>query len=1106
MLKRCLFALFLMPVLAGQAQVVDPARMWQQATLYRDEWGTPHIAGDNLRSMAFAAGYAQAEDHLAEMMLAYRVANGRAAEILGEAYASSDEFALRMGHEDLALSVYPEADAVTRDLCEGFAFGVNAYIVDFPDRVPPWVQGVRPVDVLSLLHCYLMSFAPFDLPEVWRRSPAAHTGNAWAVGPGRSKTGEPMLFINPHTDYTGFFRWYEIHVSAPGLDLMGATLYGLPLPLQGHNGILGWALTPNAPDTADVYVEPEFKLTRNPKELAPPRLEEMVQAKLRGMMTPKKYYIGSGGKAGEETVLTLQTPRGPVMGNYNDRLITWQAGGYRDFGALRQIYEMGRSRTLEEFQNALKPHQLPCFHIVYADRDGNIFYMYNAKVGDKIVAREVAAGAEDGGISIVPVDWDAPMPGDDPALNWGPIVAPDQLPMLTNPPSGFLQACGNPPWTATDMDAAVWLDAYPPWLIHDRDTYRARRVRALLRLGTRSFNDMQAMAYDVLVPFGLTAIPQLLEAADAHPEWVKAGSADLPEALEVLRNWNKVAESNSPGMTMFHVWWSAFRAMAPPFPTETDLYDAFHLNTPDIQRLSVQAASEAAKLMRNEFNSMSVPWGNVHSVYRRNDPVPVAGASSGEPVFMTSDMTYADGKWKVTYGYGYAMVVKFGERTEAVSMLPFGSSEDPTSPHYDDQLQLMAERRFKVTRFNDDDVKAHAERALGGVVRLRATGLDGEFVLHGTDPIEARMTARTEPPAPLPGNLAPFSVYSQPEWAPRNANVSVDAEIYIAPELCPQERLEELLIYTYDEVEGWTAPKTQDIDLETRTLRVRSRRSLIFAVLGPFDASPFAAQQLAQLDTQQSAVPGASPESAPPLQPSITQIPPESPVAESDTPDSGAVTQPMPTVLQPESAPEFVTPEPSPEPAPAPEPIPPAQPDMVEQPAPEPEDVESATAIAEVVEDTGTPGQTHVTGQRRRDKGAIGWGRFVELRPQESEKDDYLLSVGSDRTIGVRLHIFLDPPGMLPEGLAAYTDYFVTESSASDAAVDVTVSLQVPPEACAKEDLNQLKIYGYTPGGGWTALEEQSLNATTRDITGKDGALRSYAVLGPDRYRLGAGN
>jgi acyl-homoserine lactone acylase PvdQ len=73
----------------------EVADLWSEVTLYRDEWGVPHVYADNPRAMAFAFGYAQAEDHLAAMLMAYRLANGRASEVLGEETETADRPTMR---------------------------------------------------------------------------------------------------------------------------------------------------------------------------------------------------------------------------------------------------------------------------------------------------------------------------------------------------------------------------------------------------------------------------------------------------------------------------------------------------------------------------------------------------------------------------------------------------------------------------------------------------------------------------------------------------------------------------------------------------------------------------------------------------------------------------------------------------------------------------------------------------------------------------------------------------------------------------------------------------------------------------------------------------
>ena len=844
----CAFAVI--PGTGGAQEVADSP--WGHAALYRDEWGTPHVYAENPRVLAFVFGYAQAEDHLEAMLAAYRIANGRAAEVFGESYAASDEFSLKMGHAALARNIYASLDPLTQDLCEGFAMGVNSWLVEHAEQAPPWADGAKPQDILALLHCYLMSMAPFDLPGVYHRPPASVSGNAWAVAPSRTDSGETFLVINPHADYGSPFLWYEAHLVCQNMDVAGATLFGLPVILQGHNEALGWALTPNQPDFADIYLEPNPTVKRNPKSVNArtfPGEGQLMEMYLLANTQPYTVLTPQGPV--ERGVPCADTPRGPLMGMHKGHLCSYLVGGYRDFGAIAQFVEMARAWDLGSFRTALDMQQLPCFNVVYADREGNIFYLYNVKTGDKAVADAPPEppkpeGAENEGEDAEKrppraprfIDWTAPVPADDPLATWGPIIPPGALPTVINPESGYVQACGSPPWLATD-NSSMSAAQFPPWFTHDRDTYRAQRIRRLLGMGKRSFRDCQSMLYDAVVPLAIEAVPRLLDIAKQRADFVANAHPDLPAGLDALRTWNFLADASSSGMTFFHAWWNALESdyaaangqppassLQPPASREA-LLAALRENGDDIQNLSLNAATEAARMMRNEFNSLSVPWGDVHTVTRGDREAPLCGADSGEPVFVASDEVFDGRKWRVTYGYGFAMVVAFGEYPRAVSMLPFGTSEDPKSPHYSDQLDLMTQRRFKVSRYLMEDVQQNAASARGQLLYLRPKGMEAVFTLTASTPIAARLTTSTDAPADLlspahskpetrnpkpdsrdfptspplasslPEDLVPFTLFVTTERVPRNSPMSTHIEIFIPPVLCASQDLDKLAVYVH---------------------------------------------------------------------------------------------------------------------------------------------------------------------------------------------------------------------------------------------------------------------------------------------------------------------
>ncbi len=816
-----------------------PSEPWKDATLYRDEWGTPHVYAKTLSSMAFALGYAQAGDHPEALLRAYRVANGRASEVWGEEWVNSDAFALMLGHAALARQTYPNADAITQDLCEGFAAGANAWYAENSQSRPEWAVPVQPEDPLALMHCYLMSFAPFDLPDTWSRRRPAASGNAWAVGPARSETGEPMLVINPHGYYDSPFQWYEAHVSSDlesdDWSMSGATLVGLPVLMMGHNGKIGWGLTPHEADSADMFLPPSLSQTGNANSVGGPQvtLESELLRELQIVNSMRTYRVRMGDGFEERQALYYVHGGNPTITTASNEHYTWKAGGYRDFGAIRQLYWMGRASGLDQFQEALQMHQLPTFHVTYADATGNLFYLYNAKVGDKrnLDGMRIRNQPE-------PPSWDTPLPSNDARFTWRGVVPVTQLPSVQNPFSGFLQACGNPPWTVTDDTETLW-GSFPAWFGREPDTYRARRVRQMLSSGGKSFRDMQDMLFDVLVPFGMTAVPRILEAAASDGRWRGNARPESVELVEVLRNWNYIADIRSEGMTAFQVWWTAFRAQAPYGMPEETMLESLAANSPEIQAQSLEAVDQAARMMLREFGEVHVPWGDAHVLRRGEITHPIGGAVTGSPIFVASDGVFRDKAWEADYGSTFAMAVRFGEFTEGVSVMPFGASSDPASPHFADQLDLLRSGRLKPAWFYKDEVLPNSVSARGRAFEMIARGMDATFTIESMGPVEAQMKTALRPPAKIPKSLSAYSVFAEFSYEPPNSRVTLEATLRASKDVRGGRPLDAFTVFAFDG-DRWQPVRPQVINAEEEAIHVSLTEPTTFALFGP--ARPGAAR------------------------------------------------------------------------------------------------------------------------------------------------------------------------------------------------------------------------------------------------------------------------
>ncbi|WP_462321232.1 penicillin acylase family protein, partial [Halochromatium sp.] len=87
--------------------------------------------------------------------------------------------------------------------------------------------------------------------------PSASQGlsNAWAVTGSRTADGKALLANDPHLPAVMPSTWYELEMQAPGYQVAGGAIPGVPWILIGHNADLAWGITAAVADTQDLFVE-----------------------------------------------------------------------------------------------------------------------------------------------------------------------------------------------------------------------------------------------------------------------------------------------------------------------------------------------------------------------------------------------------------------------------------------------------------------------------------------------------------------------------------------------------------------------------------------------------------------------------------------------------------------------------------------------------------------------------------------------------------------------------------------------------------------------------------------------------------------------------------
>ena len=86
----------------------------------------------------------------------------------------------------------------------------------------------------------------------WPGAATATTGSWPAAGPA---TGRPILANDPHLQVEFPSVWYEMHLVAAGLDVIGVTIPGVPFVVIGHNARIAWGFTNSGADVQDLALE-----------------------------------------------------------------------------------------------------------------------------------------------------------------------------------------------------------------------------------------------------------------------------------------------------------------------------------------------------------------------------------------------------------------------------------------------------------------------------------------------------------------------------------------------------------------------------------------------------------------------------------------------------------------------------------------------------------------------------------------------------------------------------------------------------------------------------------------------------------------------------------
>lgn len=704
-----------------RAQIIEPADGQAQAvTIYRDAWGVPHIYGKTDSDAAFGLAYAQAEDNFNQIELNFISAAGRSAELFGESALLEDWLVHAFDVPGLSQRDYETATPEIKALLDGYAAGLNFYLARNSHIQPRLLDKMEPWYPLALIRrmYYVGGFlgrlgfttqerqAAFDaingapLKLAQREANPLNTldragegSNSWAANGPKIAGDGSYLFINPHLPAFGMGQVYEAHmISASGWNFTGYGRFGFPLPYVGFNENLGWASTDNNGDQEDAWIE-HFD------DAADPLGYRYGTSKRQAEHWTKEIRVRG---QGVKKLSFLKTHHGPVVAERDGKFLSARLATFEDAGWLDQWYQMGRAQNLQEFTSAARALKMQFGNYMYADRAGNILFVYNGAFPKKDPR----------------FNWNQPVDGSDPRSEWQGYHSFDEIPQVLNPASHYVQNTNTTPILTSNSADDPGAEDFPPYMVRDGDNARRRNATRILEARPQfDFETWEKESLDTTMIRWLEQKPIVMKAFELVSAEDQALGARLQPVISALAAWDGGANLGSIEATLYTEWYEMVFVR----------HGVAGFDDPEIV---MSALEEAVERLIADWGDWQVPWGQVNRSQRP------ALDESGNPVFCDTCPSIAtpgvhawsggsqiawnsrrDGLKKryKTGGNSYTAIVDFpkdpAQKVRAKSVHVFGASADPLSPHAVDQATLLAAKQYKPAWLYLDDVKANAVRA-----------------------------------------------------------------------------------------------------------------------------------------------------------------------------------------------------------------------------------------------------------------------------------------------------------------------------------------------------------------------------------------------------------
>lgn len=714
------FSIFAQKTVLSKFSATEIARFQQQAkrvNIIRDNWGIPHIYGKSDADAVFGLLYAQCEDDFKRVEMNYIEKLGRMSEIKGEASLYDDlQIKLLIDTTD-AIADYNKAEPWMKKLLNAYADGINFYLHTHPNTKPAmltrfkpwfpllWTDGsIGAISTADITTAELKNFYSGDKVTYTAepKDPENQTGsNGFAFSPKITASGNAILYINPHVTF--YFRPEVQVTSEEGLNAYGAVTWGQMFVYQGFNEYCGWMHTSCNVDVADVYAEKIKKKGEKYFYEYDKQLKPVIEKKIS-----IKYKDGDALKT--KVFTTYATQHGPIMAKRNDQWISLKSYN-RSMTSLIQSWSRTKAKGFDDYKKTMDLRANTSNSTVFADNKGNIAYWH----GNFVPVRDRK------------LNWAKVIDGSTSATEWKGLHTVDETVHVYNPTNGWLQNCNSTPFSAAGMMSPKKAD-FPPYMAPDGENFRGvNAVKVLDKEKSYTIDKVIAAGYDTNLAAFEVLIPSLITIFEKNVKPTDSLYAVLSEPIAELKKWNYHSSETSVATTLAIEWAGKLSNTLQKLYIDEGEDD----QVANVKKFAASATAEqvlpplltVVNDLKKKFGKWQMPWGEINRYQRISSDiqqkyddsqpsVPVGFASALWGMLPSYNSRYyptTQKRYGVS-GNSFICAVEFGPKIKAKSLLAGGESGDPSSKHFNDQLEMYTKGKFKDVLFYKEDVLKNAKR------------------------------------------------------------------------------------------------------------------------------------------------------------------------------------------------------------------------------------------------------------------------------------------------------------------------------------------------------------------------------------------------------------